>query len=231
MRRSPFTIIELIIVILIATVVVGMSMSVFYKLAAGNDVPRAAGALDAQISRARHQAMARRRTVALIMPGANSGLANDKIYGCFRLAYVTDDDGDGVYDWDSWVEGSQWHSTGKNCAILEADDDFGVADGATLEKEPVHNGYTAVNGVDLTSVDENAGNDVDSIRALIFVRSGRIYGSTNYITVGEAHYLAGRWIIKNPETVRTDVNKSSRNQVTLEVNKFSGLVTYHGFKE
>ncbi len=76
-------------------------------------------------------------------------------------------------------------------------------------------------------------------RAVIYAPSGksRPVATHRYITIGEAMYLGGNWLIKkpyvmvdeNPKNGEDDFgieNLSSSNQMTLEINGFTSGLTY-----
>ena len=59
----------------------------------------------------------------------------------------------------------------------------------------------------------------------MFSKSGSLRGATRYITLGEAEYAGGDWRIDSPANIAT--NKSCANQVTLEINRFTGSFEYN----
>ena len=63
-----------------------------------------------------------------------------------------------------------------------------------------------------------------AVRAVVFAPSGRVRGDSLFITLGEAVYGAGTWDIRKPQNLPN--NKSAANQISLEVNRFTGAVTF-----
>jgi hypothetical protein len=61
----------------------------------------------------------------------------------------------------------------------------------------------------------------------VFSPAGKLKGTARFVTVGEATKTGTYWTIRNPVPAGTmATNESCANQVTLEVNRFTGGVTY-----
>lgn len=218
--QRNFSLVELIVVISIMGLLLGISAPTFYALMTGKKVDTVARDLASNITYCRQLAVARARHVALLMPGpSSSGAPDDKLYRAYRLAFVNSNSG---YSFDSWVEDSKWNWAPKGASIMEADADVGIQDSVDYAKLPDDSNYTEVDAVDLSQL--GGGTTIDDVRAIVFSPSGRVRGSGLYVTVGEALYSAGIWQISKPQDLPT--NKSCANQITLEVNRFTGSVTY-----
>ncbi len=220
-RRAWFTLIELMVVIVIMALVLAITIPTFHSLMSGSRVQTAVRELGLQVQSARHQAIATARHVALIMPGpATPGVPEEKLYTCHRLAYVTYD---GTrFQFDGWLENSQWEYLPSGTTIMEADGDLGIQDSTDFQKLPQDDRYSKVNNVDLVSL--GGGSTVDDVRALIFAPGGKVKGDTQFLTVGEASRVGGMWVIVRPD--ERPKNRSCSDQVTLQVNRFTGNVTF-----
>jgi Tfp pilus assembly protein FimT len=222
LARQKFSLVELIVVISIAAAIMVLALPAFNSMVTGAGVPAGARNSATFFSLGRSYAMAKRRHVAIVMPGpeASNGLQAQDNYRIMRLAYVDYDGTD--LDFSAWVEGSSWLFMPKGVAIMEADADVGIQDSVTYDKVPEENNMTEVDGVDL-SVTLGGGSSVNDVRAIVFSPTGKVRGESLFVTIGEAVHT-GSWVISRPGSAAT--NKSSANQITLELNRFTGTVTY-----
>ena len=206
--------------LVLGMIIITMTVATYRKLVTSNLVDSAAQLVGSQLLRARQLALAKRRHTALLMPGPNSTIKDKNRYSSLRVAYINHDSG--VYTFDGWPRTGQWLFTRGTCRIMEADADIGIKDTGNPEKNPKDDNFTQVDDVDLTGL--GGGAQVDDVRAIVFRPSGRVRGDTRFITIGESVFVAGKWRIINPDNQSTNV--SSANQITLEVNRFTGGVRY-----
>ncbi len=221
MKRHAYTLIELIIVIVVALIVISMTVATYQKIVTGKQVDAGVAAVGANLMRARQLAIAERRQTALLLPGPNVGIADAKRYSAFRVAYVYWDESKSAYIWDTWPEDSKWEFTGAGAAIMEADQDVGIYSGG-WQKIPIDDSFEVVDDVDLEGLGGTTG--VNDVRAIIFSKTGKLSHAATYVTVGEAVFTGGTWIIKR--RAATSTNDSSSNQITIEVNRFTGSIRY-----
>jgi hypothetical protein len=209
------------VVLLIAGIMAAIALPAFEAIASGSGVQTGTRNIGSLLSLGRSYAMAKRQLVAVILPGANSGVREADRYRSARLAYVTDSGT--AYEFSSWVEDSAWLYLPPGASIMEADNEAGIHDGTGYARTPVENDATEVDKVDLTG--PLAGEaEVDNVRAIIFSGSGKLKGQARYITVGQAIYIAGAWKIENEVTTAT--NESCANQLTIEINRYTGGIRY-----
>jgi len=205
------------IVVIIFSVLLALTVPLIRKLTVGSGVNPSIQAVAGQIRLGRRYALTKRTKIAIIMPGPSAtNIDDDKRYSCLRLAYVEDKNPPDEYQFTEWMEDTQWVFLAKNASILEADDDIGVQTGSTYVKTPNDDLYTQVDGVPLLGI---GGGDTDNVRALVFTSTGRVAGPTRYVTIGDAVYQ-GAWIVRYPADI--DTNKSCANQVTIELNVYTG---------
>jgi len=222
-----FSLIELFVVLIIAGILLSLAIPAFLILTGASSVDSAAKKIGSAIAMARQLSVARKKYVAVIMPGSNaSSIKEDYRYACYRLAYVAKSGSD--YQFLSWRGGSAWELLPKGTTIMEADADIGINQTGTpslFSKQPADNSYTKVGDVDLNGGGLNGNTDVDDVRAVVFSPKGKLKGDSRYVTVGEAVFINTFWNIKNPDN-DTSSNLSCANQFTIEINRFSGAVKY-----
>lgn len=230
-KKHSFTIVELIITILIALIIISLTAGMIMEAGDGTRLDSSAKLVGAQLLRGRQLAQGKRQLVAVIMPGKNANIDVTKKYGAIRVALVTADESKTPveYNFDSYPDDTEWAYLSPGISIMEADADCGIVNSGTVQQEPVDNTVTVVQNVDLEEL--GGGLAEDNIRAVIYSSSGRLKGTGHrYVTVGQANFNAGRWMIKNAAVQNnrngTLVNKSSANQLTLEVNRYTGGLRY-----
>ena len=222
-QRHCFNLIELLVTIVIVVLLMGMTVPSVISLLSGNKVQSAARDLRTNLQNARLLARASGQSVALIMPGPGSGTTSvpeNRRFVAFRLAMVRPAAGN--YDFSAWADESAWSYVPAGVAIMEADGDLGIQDSVDYCRLPEDLNYTKVDNVDLVAL--GGGSTADEVRAVVFAPSGRVRGDSLFITLGEAVYGAGTWDIRKPQNLPN--NKSAANQISLEVNRFTGAVTF-----
>ncbi len=219
--QRGFTLIEMMLVIVIVGVLLAITLPLLQKLTLGSGANAGITMMASELRLARRYALTKRKRIAVILPGPNATSANvTNRYGCIRLAYVNEKNPPNLYQFDSWLEDSQWSFMPNGISIMECDDDVGIANGASFTKEPADNNFTKIDGVPLTSI---GGNVQDGIRVVVFSSTGKVLGSSRYVTVGEAAFTGTVWIIRKPEN--KPKNKSTANQVTIEMDLYTGNFT------
>ncbi len=241
-KRGNFSMVELMVVLVIVSIMAAMLMPMFDSMVTGSRVNTSARAITAELHLSREYALAKSRYVALIMPGKVTGLKLQYQYTCYRMAYVIKDGNDyKMYNEAgnqmSWVENSRWEFLPKGVAIMEADGDIGIRlNATTLRRTPyeLNSEISLINNVDL-STPFGVPTPVNGVRAVVFSPSGkpRPGSISRFVTIGEAQFIGGpadTWVIMNPvpseDTFLYPRNQSCANQLTIEINGFTGGVTY-----
>ncbi|MBQ7178090.1 MAG: hypothetical protein IJS08_11810 [Victivallales bacterium] len=110
-RKSPFTLIELLVVVAIMIVLLGITAPAFSKITRGRAVDAASRMVSSQLMLARAEAVSKRKSIAVIIPGHNLDVpadGNAYHYASFRSAWVNYNEGDKKYYFEGWVEGTSW---------------------------------------------------------------------------------------------------------------------------
>ena len=174
MRKSPFTAIEMILVIAIASVLLTIALPAFTRMAAGRQLTRAVSDIAAKISLARAKAVSTRSYVALIFPQIKDGkfegvsgsdLSQDHaLVNCsYRLAQVYKD-ASGNFHFAKWMPDEDWEIFGEGVYIGGAAADFKVASGSQTLPEVQSVSYDSL----------YSGKSADADRAVIFSPTGKI---------------------------------------------------------
>lgn len=218
---ARFSMIEMIAVMVVVTIMLVIAGPTFTQMTNGNAVEAAVRDVGTSIHLARQQALARRRYVALIMPGPLEdalGISEDDRYTVHRLAYVNS-----ALEFQGWVENRKWEFLAPGASIMEVDDDVGISsDGNAPDRQPTENSPAQIDNVDLTALGGAA--DVDGVRALVFSPAGKLLENARYVTIGAALKKGGTWIIRN--VAATSTNVSCSNQFTIEINRYTGGLRY-----
>lgn len=223
---APFTLLELVIVMVVTTVMVAFSVGTFQRLTGGQAVQGAGQQVGGALLYARQLAMTHGRHVAVLFPGGeNSGIADaGKRYTRFRTAYVNL--AGSSYQFAAWQENSKWESLPGRVSVLEVDGDVGVQglQGSTpvYQKLPEDNRHTKIHAADLSGL--GGGTTVDGVRAILFTPRGRVLGDSLFVTVGEATWTGSTWSMA--KVANQARNQSCSDQVTVQANRFTGNLSY-----
>lgn len=199
--RHHYTIVELLVVLVIAGLLTGMTVSGIKGALARQGATGAVRTLASKISLAQSFAVSKNRYVALLVPdydGVNTNLTGNPVSSntntgmfisayssCFimnRLCYVTKET-DGSYKFDRWVSGYEWQTLpSKTVAFITEDD-------------PVDTSLAAqVTGVPDPTDPSDPPNPAAVVlsTALIFKPSGTLVNARHVlIRVYRASYLVG----------------------------------------
>lgn len=176
--RHQYTIVELLVVLVIAGLLTGMTISGIKGALARQGATGAVRTLATKVSLAQSFAVSRNRYVALIVPDyeelennslqgnqdgyelsthTNTSAWNNKYSSCFvknRLCYVTKDDSvsPAVYKFDRWVDGYEWQTLpSKTVAFIseQATDDKSTPSQVTEVPDPTDPGTNPVTATGL----------------------------------------------------------------------------------
>ena len=177
--RQRFTLIEMLIVVGIASLLFALLGPAFTRMTQSNAVEKHASGLKLGMERARAIAVAHKRYVALLFPCNVTDEAKPHYKfqrGGFKLAYVTQDT-NGSYIFDGATEDSDWTNRGNNAFItaLHTDND----NSKISSEKPFDNFTKEPTGFsdklhDVISVPYDADGNTCTCRGIIFSPYGNI---------------------------------------------------------
>ena len=217
-RKQFFTLIEIMVVIVIAAIMFGIGIPAFSTMIQGNTMTQAIRMTTAKIKAARAYAVVNKCKVALLLPEklANTKM-NSQSWSAYRVGVVDDSNA-----FVSWIDGENWQSL--PLGVIRAGD----------KKEPDKgNPNSLTNGNTVTNVPfDNPDNTpiTKEIPAIIFTKNGKIE-PTNPPSIGL--WYARVVIVKedNEEdnaylTVWTKPREDDRASITrIEINPYSVKTT------
>ncbi len=224
-RARPFTLIEMIVVMVLMLVLMGLSVGTYRIISRGNQVSNTAREVGSVLRLARHAAVTKREYVACLFPGSElNSLSPNLRYNCYRLAAVKAV-GASSFEFIRWLDEDSWHFSPSSVAIMEVDDDPGIFDGTLNSYEPIpeDDNSTLVRDVDLTSL--GGGGSVANMRAVVFSPNGRLEGDSQFITIGRANFSSSStWEIEPRDNLT--VNRSTPDQMTIDIHRYTGRISY-----
>jgi len=235
-QQRHFTLVEILVVMVIISIILGLTFPAFFRLTHSTAVDQAGRMVAAQLSLARAEAIAKRRPVAVIMPGNNWCKSKDDQnepqpyrFSSFRSAYV---EGSGsTYTFQSWVPGTSWTFLPKGAVIAQCDHSSsellnGVPSGGCSANDyrspgnPIERlAFTVSDTSETLSIIKADGNGEipadQEVRAIVFNSNGSLADDSypTYITIMAGIVPQGDVVVRNSH---------SYNIYVLEVNQFTG---------
>lgn len=118
--NRKFTLIEMLIVVGIASLLFALLGPAFTRMTQSNAVEQHASGLKLGMERARALAISQRRYVAMLLPHG-IGTETDQMYkyqrGGYRFCYIKAVSSS-EFHWDGWLPESNWENSGKQVAFL-----------------------------------------------------------------------------------------------------------------
>ena len=138
MRHYKFTLVELLVVICIASLLMGLVLPAFSRMVTGSAVDRLASDLKLRLERAQSHAASSRRHVAVILPGNQSEFTADKEkaakHGGVRACYVDDpDDTDFKAKFKRWIPDEDWSKPERGAYLIYVTKDDPVEDDTRIK--------------------------------------------------------------------------------------------------
>ncbi len=207
--KKHFTLVELLVVLVIISLILGFIVPAFTKLSRGSSVEIAARMIASQLNLARAEAISRRCNIAVFMYGKDYDISTidpdgkeEWGFSAFRSAIV---DGDGNFQ--EWVPGTQWTTIPQGALILFVQD----ADTSPLldsSNVPRPDEWTPAT----TDIQEN-------LRKVAFTPKG-------YSLNGDACISICEGIAYKDNTDFGFIRPNFKNCIVMKVSRFTGKVTY-----
>jgi len=126
-QQRHFTLVEILVVMVIISIILGLTFPAFFRLTHSTAVDQAGRMVASQLSLARAEAIAKRRRVAVIMPGTewidDTDQPQPYRFSSFRAAYVSGSAS--PYTFDGWVPGTTWTFLPQGAIIAQCDNNYG----------------------------------------------------------------------------------------------------------
>lgn len=193
--RKPFTLIEIMTVIVIAAILFGIGIPAFTTMIQGSSMTAAIRQLSAKIQAARAYAVTHRCKVALLLVETESGNL-DYRYSAYRVCVV-----DSSNAFQEWIEDENWKTLPK-----------GVLRAKILESDK----FESIT-IDISSL---GGSNSVSVYALVFKDNGQLTKASPKIRLIQGRYVGGTKPVAFTE--RTGDGKIINHPI--EVNQYSGKV-------
>ena len=248
-RNNRFTLVELLVVICIASLLMGVVLPAFNRMVTGSAVDRLASNLKLRLERAQSHAASSRRHVAVVLPhGDVSGWSSDEVVrkklknaalGGSRICYVDEvstDDYSSVFS--RWVPDEDWNTPERGAVVIALCSDDPVDDDGVLKTAIVnhisHNGDASVNilngtgkgkplkkinGIRFKDGDESDSGNDTEDAGIVFSSKGGIRSTADVYIVIAEAMLNGGKVIFPGGQIN--------NFRVLKINRLTGKVEYH----
>jgi type II secretory pathway pseudopilin PulG len=201
-KKTSFTLIELLAVIVISIILLGIAVPAFNTLTKGEKVETAARTIGSQLKAVRAYAITNREYAALIIP-TTENLSSEYLYRSYRPCIV-----DSNYVFQEWVSAEKWMFMPSGTAVLDVDGTLGHPDTGAGSFESAG----TVTTVDFSDI--SGGSSVSS-KGIIFSPTGKTVNpaTRKYVTVGDALLL------------ESGVN-ATENTIEITIDLYSGRISY-----
>ena len=234
-RHNKFTLVELLVVICIASLLLGLVLPAFNRMVTGSAVDRLASNLKVRIERARSQAATSNRHVALLLPHGSNTTWSDPAaqaarLGGSRMCFVNYSDYSGTFE--NWVQDDEWTPREHNALLVRAYDSNSALTSGSVQATATADGAQSslIATVGTVAPSEKPLKDITDgpsgaswlNSALIFSPKGKLCSARDvYLVVAEAR-------LENNALFYPGGNGSgSYNWVALKINHFTGKVEYY----
>lgn len=228
-NTRPFTLIEILTVIVIIAVIVGVTVPAYNRLMTGNAVSYGNRIVTSQLNMARTHACSKRRDVAVLFTSYSTS-ENPITYSseaeedpvalrAFRCAYVKEDGTD--WKFDGWIKGSKWEYLPKGAFFPVNDND------ATAKVKDTSRGFVSSAVVKEVKDDADSGDKMFS-GTPNFALSVIFKGKNGRPVIGtSAPKVQVREGVINGNANDSDIviKDNDENWAVSTVNRYTGAVT------
>ena len=211
-----YTLVELLVVVAVAALILGIATPAFTAMMKGGAMTASTRELSAKIKATASYAVANNCYTALLFPTGSELSATGKnalYFRCYRPCVVYNDSG---WQFESWIEGEQWHFMNRGILIGNADADF--TNGVEVQSVPVGT---------VNRPTDTASSNV--ARAIIFKPNGQLADvpTGNSVTIRLAEGVA---TAANAVTFTNKSGSSVPYQV-FTINPLSGKIGFSSVEE
>lgn len=206
-RRSFYTLVEIMTVIVIAAILFGIGIPAFSTMIQGSNMTIAIRQLSAKMQAARAYAVSNRCKVALLLMEQESELDNpDHVFSAYRVCLV---DGDSSpFAFQGWIEEENWRDLPKGILRNALPSSAAEVKIEADSKEKL---------IDMVGIIGNASDKNIKIKALIFLSSGQLKQGQE-ITLCHGRVISGT-------SPKFNVIHTGGTNHKLTVNQYSGKVS------
>ena len=232
-RRKDFTLVELLVVICLASLLFGIVLPAFSRMVTGSSVDRLTSNLKLRLEQTQSQAAVSRRHAALVLPNGTDTVWTDSQekaarLGGSRMCYVDPvDTSAGTAGFKSWVPNEEWSRPDRGAFLIRVtDDESDVA--AEGSQQSVGDGTNAGDATligkgtaPLLTVNSYNGGAARSSCAVVYSPNGNMRNQKDiYLVVAEAMVNGGKLIFPGGG------DAGAHNFRALRINHVTGRVEY-----
>ena len=236
-RYNRFTLVELLVVICIASLLMGVVLPAFSRMVTGSAVDRLASNLKLRLERAQSHAASSRRHVALILPPGTASTWQESAeqsarLGGSRMCYVNWNSDDHTAAFQRWVPDEEWSAPERGAYLLRATrNSSDIADEGNAQSIGTNSGIETLlySGTadaadskplkDLTGTLSPGSTSSPANSAIVFSPNGNVRSTADiYLVIGEA--------MNNGSTL-VFPGGGVYNFRVLKINRITGKVEYY----
>lgn len=193
-RYTPYTLVELLVVVAVMALIMSIALPSFSKMAKGQGPKNATRTILATLKASRSYAITERQYVAVLFPTTNS-LGSSFAYNSYRACLVVKTTA-GEYEFRSWIDGEPWKQL-PVATIFRYDKKLKVVGTDVQDDEDnASNIPIQINKVPIPPDDATTTNDVYGV---VFTPSGKITKTSIILSIYEGTAMtAPSFIPKNP---------------------------------
>lgn len=241
MRHNKFTLVELLVVICIASLLMGLVLPAFNRMVTGSAVDRLTSNLKIRLERTQSHAASERRHIALILPSGSDWTASDKDgksrNGGSRMCIVATPGSDYSAEFKKWIPDEDWElpERGALLVYVSKDDPLDTVNNEVVLKNAIvktggslarkeaslMTPETSGNDKPLKKITGYPGGDKDNC-AIIYAPDGSVCSAGDiYLVIHEAMKTSdGSFVFPGGGV-------EFRNFRVLKINRLTGKVEYH----
>jgi len=236
-RCNDFTLVELLVVICLASLLFGIVLPAFSRMVTGSAVDRLTSNLKLRLEQTQSQAAVSRRPTALVLPNGAATVWTDSKeqaarLGGSRMCYVDNvDTSAGSAKFKRWVPNEEWTRPERGAFLIRVTDNGDGDDGVAVEgsAQKVGNGTNAgeetllaKGSAPLLKIDSYQGGEARESCAVVYSPNGNMRNQNDIrLVVAEAMINGGKLIFPGGG------DAGAHNFRVLTINHVTGRVEYY----